>query len=375
MAKKWENILFWGRTKIMGILRKKQVGNKKILCVGCIEVPYEIEKNDNDCILKIGNFTIPYSVYEVDEEKYLKVFGISFNINNLFYNRKQEHYKKRNQLSDEVCKQILQKELTDNLGYTPNIDDPKTFNEKILWSKFNDHNPLITKCCDKYAVKNYVSKVIGEQYVLPVLGVWNSPNEIDFNKLPNKFALKVNWSSGYNIIVKDKLKLDFAKTKKKLLKWIQPERNSYYDTFNWGYKNMKPVIYAEPYIEQLDGQLYDYKFFICNGKFEFLFIATDRLDGKLTYTFFDNEFQHIPCRYGHKDNANPLPLKPRHYDEMITLAEKLAKPFNFVRVDFYETDDNKFYVGEMTFYSGGGTLPFEPQEWDYNLGRKIVIEG
>ena len=93
MAKKWENILFWGRTKIMGILRKKQVGNKKILCVGCIEVPYEIEKNDNDCILKIGNFTIPYSVYEVDEEKYLKVFGISFNINNLFYNRKQEHYK------------------------------------------------------------------------------------------------------------------------------------------------------------------------------------------------------------------------------------------------------------------------------------------
>lgn len=357
----------------MGFLNRKQRGKRKFLCLGSLEIPYEIVKLDTKSILKIGCISIPYERYTDDEVNYIKIFGISICVDRLLYNRKQAHYLKRDQLTDEYCKKILQKELVNELGYVPNIDEPKTFNEKILWMKFNDHNPLITKCCDKHAVKDYVKETIGEKYILPNLGTWHDANEIDFEKLPDKFALKVNWSSGYNIIVTDKKVLNIKSTIKKLNAWMKPNRNSYYDTFNWGYKNMKPIIYAEPYIEQFDGQVFDYKFFICNGKFEFLFIATDRLDGKLTYTFFDKDLNPLPCTYGNKPNANPLPAMPHNVQKMIELAEKLAAPFKFVRVDFYEIDKTEIYVGEMTFYSGGGTLPFDPQEWDYKLGEKIKI--
>lgn len=357
----------------MGVFKRKQIGQKKYICLGGIKVPYETIKTDEKNVLKIGFLSLPYRRYEQDGSNYLKIFGATVCIDKFIYNRKQVHYLNRSKLTEDYCKKALQKELSDNLGYVPNIDNPKTFNEKILWMKFNDHNPLITKCCDKYAVKEYVKEKIGEQYILPVIGSWKYAKDINFKKLPDKFAIKVNWSSGYNIIVKNKKELDLKETIKKLDSWMKPNRNSYYDTFNWGYKDMEPIIFAEPYIEQFEGQVFDYKFFICNGKFEFLFIATDRLDGKLTYTFFDRELNYLPFRYGNKSNAEPLPEMPHNVLKMIELAEKLAEPFKFVRVDFYETSKTEFFVGEMTFYSGGGTLPFEPLEWDYKLGEKISI--
>ena len=185
----------------------------------------------------------------------------------------------------------------------------------------------------------------------------------------------MNWSSGFNIIVPDKKKLDVEAAKKKLRSWMKPEMNSYYQYFNWGYKHMKPMIYAEEYLEQVAGQVYDYKFFMCGGEMEFLFIATDRHgDHTLTYTFFDKNLEHIPCTYGGKKNASPLPEMPKNIDKMIELAKKLAKPFPFVRVDFYEVGD-RVYLGEMTFYSGGGVLAFEPEEWDLRLGEKIHFPG
>lgn len=358
----------------MFFLKKRQSGRKKFLRVGCFEISYETIKNADKSILKIGSISIPYQRYEKNGSNYFKMFGVSVCIDKLFYNRKQAHYLNREKLTDDYCKKVLQRELADNLGYIPNIDNPRSFNEKILWLKFNDHNPLITKCCDKYAVKEYVKEKIGEEYILPVIGVWNSAKEIDFAKLPNQFAIKVNWSSGYNIIVKDKEDLDIQKVVKKLDSWMLPNKNSYYDTFNWGYKNMEPIIFAEPYIEQIEGQVFDYKFFICNGKFEFLFIATDRADGNVTYTFFDKELNYLPLKYGNKENGNPLPAMPHNVLKMIELSEKLAEPFSFVRVDFYEISKTEFFVGEMTFYSGGGTLPFEPKEWDYKLGELIRID-
>lgn len=357
----------------MGILKKRQIGKKKYLYIGKIGIPYNVIKSGAVSILEIAGIRIPFKRYEENGSDYIKLFGFRICLDKIFSNRKLNHYKNRELLTDEFCKKLLAKELKNDLGYVPNIDNPKTFNEKILWMKFYDHNPLITKCCDKYAVKEYVSEVIGPKYVLPVLNKWNKASDIDFSQLPNKFAIKVNWSSGYNIIVKDKAKMDQKEVIKKLDLWMQPCKNSYYDTFNWGYKDMKPVIYAEPYIEQFDGQVFDYKFYICNGKFEFLFIATDRLNNGLTYTFFDKKFNHLPCTYGNKPNASPLPQMPKNVRKMIELAEKLAKPFKFVRVDFYEIDDSTFYVGEMTFYSGGGTLPFKPFDYDLILGEKIKI--
>ncbi len=284
-------------------------------------------------------------------------------------NIKRDHYQLGVLLTEEKKVEILKAHFRKRVGYELNLDDPQTFNEKVMWSKLYYQDPLITKCCDKFAVKEYVRDTIGEEYAVPTLGSWEDPDDIDFDALPDQFALKVNWSSGYNIIVTDKSKLDIAATRKKLRAWIQPDRNSYYQFFNWGYKHMKPVIYAEQYLEQVDGQVYDYKFFTFSGEVKALFIATDRTtNSPLNFDFFDRDYNYLPLTYGGTHHADPLPQKPVHYDKMIELAEKLAKPFPFCRVDFFEVGD-RIYLGEMTFYSGGGLLAFEPVDWDHQFGQ------
>lgn len=282
---------------------------------------------------------------------------------------KKEHYNMGILLTEAKKKEILKENFLNRVGYELNLDNPKSFNEKIMWSKLYYQNPLITQCCDKFAVKDYVTDTIGEEYIVKTIGQWDKPEDIDFDKLPNQFALKVNWSSGYNIIVKDKSKLDIPDTLRKLNLWTKPDRNAYYQFFNWGFKHVKPVIYAEEYLEQVDGQVYDYKFFMFGGEMKMMFIATDRTGvNQLTHDFFDRDFNLLPFTYGGIRHADPLPPKPRHYEEMIALAEKLAKPFPFVRVDFYEMGD-RIALGEMTFYPGGGILPFDPIEWDYKIGE------
>ncbi len=282
---------------------------------------------------------------------------------------KKEHYEMGALLTEKKMVEILKENFRNRVGYELNLENPRTFNEKVMWSKLYYQDPLITKCCDKFAVKEYVRDTIGEEYFVPNLGQWSDPEDIDFDALPDRFVLKVNWSSGYNIIVTDKSKLNIPETRATLKRWIRPERNSYYQFFNWGYKHMKPVIYAEEYLEQINGQVYDYKFFTFSGEVKTLFIATDRTtDAPLNFDFFDREYNHLPLTYGGTHHADPLPAKPKHYDKMIELAEKLAKPFPFVRVDFFEVGD-RIYLGEMTFYSGGGLLSFEPIDWDYQFGE------
>lgn len=286
---------------------------------------------------------------------------------------KKIHYNLGAALDEKKKKEILEKAFLQRVGYELNLDDPQTFNEKIMWMKLYYQNPLITKCCDKFAVKEYVAETIGAQYAVPTIAQWSDPDEIDFDSLPDQFVLKVNWSSGYNIIVRDKSELDINAVKRKLKQWIRPDRNGYYQYFNWGFKHMKPVIYAEEYLEQIAGQVYDYKFFMCNSQFKFMLIATDRQnDETLTHDFFDDEFNHIPLTYGELKHAETTPSKPKHFDKMIELATKLSEPFPFVRVDFYETGD-EIYLGEMTFYPAGGLKPFTPEVWDYRLGEKIQL--
>lgn len=284
-------------------------------------------------------------------------------------NIKKEHYDMGILLTEEKKREILKENFLKRVGYELNLDEPRSFNEKIMWSKLYYQNPLITKCCDKYAVKDYVADVIGEEHVVKTIAVWDDPEDIDFDALPDRFALKVNWSSGYNIICRDKANLDRKQTVRTLKKWMKPDRNAYYQFFNWGFKHMKPVVYAEEYLEQGAGQVYDYKFFVFNGEVKMMFIATDRHgEQTLTHDFFDRDFQHLPFSFGGIRHAETLPPKPKYYDKMIELAEKLATPFPFVRVDFYETGD-RILLGEMTFYPGGGVLPYEPREWDYKIGE------
>lgn len=286
---------------------------------------------------------------------------------------KKIHYRLGPLLNEKKKKEILEKTFLNRVGYELNFDNPQTMNEKIMWMKLYYQDPLITKCADKYAVKEYVKETIGEQYAVKTIAAWNKPEDIDFDQLPDQFVLKVNWSSGYNIIVKDKSKLNKPQTIAKLKRWMQPDRNAYYQYFNWGFKHMKPVVYAEEYLEQFDGQVYDYKFFMCDGKLEFMLIATDRAnDDELTHDFFDKDFNLLPVTYGELKRAVETPSKPRNWDKMVELAEKLAKPFPFVRVDFYEMGDQVF-LGEMTFYPAGGLKPFHPVDWDHYFGSKINL--
>ncbi len=286
---------------------------------------------------------------------------------------KKIHYNLGAALDEKKKIEILSEAFNRRVGYPLNLDDPKTMNEKIMWMKLYYQDPLITKCADKFTVKDYVAETIGAEYTVPTIASWSDPDEIDFDALPDQFVLKVNWSSGYNIIVPDKSQLDIEKTKKKLKAWMKPDRNAYFQYFNWGFKHMKPVVYAEEYLEQFAGQVYDYKFFYCNGKFEYMLIATDRAnDDTLTHDFFDNKFNHLPVEYDGLKNAAVTPSKPKNFDKMVKLANKLAKPFPFVRVDFYEVGD-RIYLGEMTFYPAGGLKAFIPQEWDYNFGAKIKL--
>ena len=273
-------------------------------------------------------------------------------------------------LTDAEIRYCLEHQSMKYTGYRPNLDNPKTFNEKLQWLKLYYRNPTMTICADKVAVRDYVADKVGAKYLIPVLGVYDNPDDIDFDKLPNKFVLKVNWGSGQNIIVHDKSKLDIADTKRKLAQWMKPESNHYFAFFEWCYKDIKPKIIAEKYIEQLDGNLLDYKIFCNNGEPMFLFVAIDR--GKdLRFNFYDLDFNKLPFKQ-HYENSDKVIKKPEQFDEMLDIARKLSADFVHCRVDFYVLD-NRLYFGELTFYHFAGLEKFEPAEWDRKLGDLLVL--
>ena len=273
-------------------------------------------------------------------------------------------------LSLEDKKYIIEHQFERAVGYKPNIDNPRSFNEKLQWLKLYNEDPLLTKCADKYLVRDYVKEKIGEEYLIPLLGVWDSPDDIDFDKLPNQFVLKVNWGWGQNIIVKDKSKLNIEEAKDKLKEWLRPESNHYYANFEWCYKNIQPKIIAEQFIQQLNNDLYDYKFFCFNGKFEVLEIISSRFT-KQANNFFDKNLKRLDVYYGGKGHSE-IDIKRDNVTKMQILAEKLALPFYFARIDFYNIDD-KIYLGEITFYSSSGMGKFEPVEYDYKLGEMLTL--
>ena len=344
--------------------------------MGPIKIPYAIKVDNTQKVFQVGKIKIPFSTYMKNTQKYYRFFGLTLRLpflDKYFITQSRSNYLMKDQLTDQTIRDIVTQIFKEKLGYTPDLIHPKSMNEKIFWMKLNYHNPMVTRCCDKFSVKEYVEEKLGPGHVIPTIKSWNNANDIDFTLLPEKFVLKVNWSSGYNIIVKDKKTINENDIRQKVDRWMQPQANSYYQTFNWGYKDMKPVVYAEQYMEQFDGQLYDYKFFCCNGKVKFWFIATERYgESNLTHDFFDMDFNKLEFDYGGRSHSALQLEKPRFYDEMIRCSEILSQEFPFVRVDFYETSDN-FYVGEMTFYPGGGILPFTPVEWDYKLGEYIHL--
>ena len=278
-------------------------------------------------------------------------------------------YGKYNNLNDES---FLKKAFRCYMGKELNLDNPQTFNEKLQWLKLYDRKPGYTTMVDKYAVKKYVADIIGEEYIIPTLGVWNHFDEIDFDKLPNHFVLKCTHDSGGIVICKDKNKLDLKSAKKKIEKCLK--RNYYWSSREWPYKDVKPRIIAEPYMEDSNAhELIDYKFMCFNGKVKCSFTCSERFskDG-LKVTFFDKDWNVMPFERHYPVSKNS-PKKPINYDKMIQFSEQLSKGIPFVRVDFYEIN-GQLYFGELTFYPGGGFEEFTPEEWDYKLGDFLKLK-
>ena len=269
-------------------------------------------------------------------------------------------------MSDE---QFLKKEYFLQMGKPLNLNDPKTFNEKLQWLKIHNRKPEYTTMVDKYAVKQYVADRIGEQYIIPTLGVWEHFDDIDFDNLPKQFVLKCTHDSGGIVICRDKSKLDKKTAKKKLEYYLK--RKYYYIHREWPYKNVKPRIIAEKYMTNGDGEdLNDYKLMCFNGKVKTTFVCSDRFskDG-LKVTFYDTDWRRMPFERHYPTSKTEID-KPQTYEEMVILAEKLAFGIPFVRVDFYEINGN-IYFGELTFFPGSGYEEFTPEEWDKTLGNWI----
>ena len=223
---------------------------------------------------------------------------------------------------------------------------------------------------DKYDAKQYVADIIGEEYIIPTLGIWERAEDIEWDKLPNQFVLKCTHDSGGLVICKDKAKLDITKATRELRKGLK--RDYYWRNREWPYKDVKPRIIAEQYMEDEFGELRDYKFFCFDGKMKAMFIATDRSkESETCFDFFDADYNHLDFRNGHP-NAKVWPQKPQTYEKMIKLAERLSKGIPCLRVDLYDVN-GKIYFGELTFSHWSGLKPFEPRDWDYQFGEWIEL--
>lgn len=271
-------------------------------------------------------------------------------------------------MSDEA---FLKKQYKNIFGTSLNLDNPQTFNEKLQWLKLYNRKPEYTMMVDKYKVREYIAQTLGEEYLIPLIGVWDDPDEIDFDALPDQFVLKCNHNSGLGMcICKDKSKLDIPKVKAELRKGLK--QDYYLPGREWPYKNVPRKVICEKYMTDNDdgSELTDYKFFCFNGVPKFMYISKDNSENATT-DFFDMEFNHLEMRM--KDpNSNVAPSKPDLFDEMKAIAEKLSKGIPFVRVDLYVIS-GAIYFGELTFFHNAGFCSIHPDHWGKTLGDWIKL--
>ena len=266
-------------------------------------------------------------------------------------------------------KSFIQMEYYLGMHKRLNLDNPQTYNEKLQWLKLHAKREDYTRLVDKYEVKEYVARILGDDYLIPTLGVWDKFEDIDFKQLPDQFVLKCTHDSGGLVICKDKSKLDLAKAKRKITKSLK--HNFYWEHREYPYKDVKPRIIAEKYMVDESGtELKDYKFFCFDGQPKMLFIATDRpFDTR--FDFYDIDFNHLPFEQGHPLATKKI-VKPKGFDEMVRLAAFLSQGMPHVRVDFYDIN-GKIYFGEFTFFHFSGNVPFKPEEWDYKIGQWLNL--
>ncbi|MCL2597699.1 MAG: hypothetical protein FWD66_08615 [Paludibacter sp.] len=289
------------------------------------------------------------------ERKYLqflkKKFPKKYKGEKLFYDAKQRFYY-----------QMRGKKLS--------YHNPKTLSEKIHWLSryWYQFNPIVIQCADKYAVRDYVKKCGYEDALVPLLGIWDKAEDIDFETLPQKFVLKCNHGSGYNIIVEDKLKLDIKQTKQKLNCWLNEKFGL--NMYEFHYQNIKPKIICEKYLEFSD---FDYKYYCINGKPNFILVVHSRNFGDKSYALnsYSLDWEEINVLFEPKISDIAV-SKPSKLTEMTEMAQKLSAPFPFVRTDFYYVDD-KIYFSELTFTPNSGLANYLTSSYDRELGKKLEL--
>ena len=253
-----------------------------------------------------------------------------------------------------------------------NLISPQRYTEKLQWLKLYYRDPMWTQMVDKYAVKDIVRKLAGEQYVVPVLGKWDKAEDIEWDKLPSQFVLKTNHDSGNNgvFIVKDKSKINKSQLIRRINKSLRTDTSR--AGREWPYRDVPRCVFAEQYLEDATGELRDYKFFCFNGEVKYLFIATERQSGgEVKFNYFDADFTPLDIVQRHPMSTKPIE-KPKMFEQMKELASKLSKGIPEVRVDLYEVD-NRIYFGEYTFFHHGGIAPFHPDKWDFIWGEQIQL--
>lgn len=271
-------------------------------------------------------------------------------------------------------KQYLQMMYWLHLGRKLNLKNPKTFNEKLQWLKLYNHKPEYTIMVDKVKAKEYVAKLIGEEHIIPTLGVWDDPDDIDFDALPDQFVLKCNHNSGTGMcICRDKSKLDIEKVKAELRKGLK--ENYFMRWREWPYKNVPIKILAEKFMVDESGtELKDYKIFCFNGEPRYCQVISDRnTDEKID--FYDMHWKRLVGLVGLNDKVHnseyAIPC-PESFEDMKQMASLLAKSIPFSRIDFYEIN-HQAYFGEITFFPATGFGNFNPREWNVKMGDMITL--
>lgn len=272
-------------------------------------------------------------------------------------------------IPDRIYLKLLYKAHT---GKKLNLINPKSFNEKLQWLKLYDRNPEYEKIVDKYSVRNYISQQIGEEYLIPLLGVWDSFDDIDFSSLPNRFVLKCTHDSGSVVLCNDKNTFNVESARKKITEKLSV--NPFWHGREWPYKGVKPRIIAEQYMEQENGdELIDYKLFCFHGEPKFIYVSqglSDHNTARLNYMWLNWEV--APFYRNDFSRFDKIPQKPENLDKMIEFSRELSKEYMFSRVDWYEIN-GKVYFGEITFYPASGFVAHEPEYWETEIGKWITL--
>ena len=258
------------------------------------------------------------------------------------------------------------------MGYKLDLKNPQRFTEKLQWLKLYDHNPLYTILVDKFEVKKWVAKCIGDEYIIPTFGVWDSIESVDWNSLPNQFVLKTTFGGGSDgvCICDNKCVLDKKAVTKKLKRSMRTD--PYRRLREWPYKNVPRRLIAEQYLIDKSGDLADYKFYCFGGEPKVLLLATNRYTSH-NFDYFDMEFNKLPIVSAMgSNNLNLSITRPPCFDRMKEIACKLSKGLPHVRVDLY-CCNGKVYFGEMTLYNSSGLDDMNSEEWNMRFGSWISL--